>query len=421
VFLLYNFLMTITSPIWVPMMLWRASRRKEKVNWKERQGDYEIKPRKDRRRIWIHAVSVGEVMASLPILKRVRDKLPEFEIVLSVTTSTGHAVAAQHAMQWADYLFYFPIDTPRNQLAAMSRVQPALVAIMETELWMNFLWAAKAVGARTMLINGRISDRSFKRSKIVRPMLKAIARQVDRALMQSETDAERVRAYGAPEVEVVGNSKFDAELSGQSRDWRKELNLDPAKLTLVIGSTRGEEEERFVLQAIEDIDRRELLIIHAPRHLEDIEALAQRIGQAIGRPALRSKGETGPYLLLDSYGELGEIYAIADIVVIGGGFAPKGGQNLIQPLALGKPVIHGPNMQNFRFAADEAHAAGATIVAHTPEELRSALESLLSDPAKRAQMGAAGQALVARHRGASERYAEEIAREAAARAAEIAR
>lgn len=410
-FVLYNLLLTLLAPLWVPWMLWRTARRKEKPNWKERQGDFGFEPRKDRHRVWVHAVSVGEVMAALPILRELGRELPDFEIVLSVTTSSGHQTAREKAADLADKIVYFPIDVARFQLAAMQRVRPAAVAIMETELWLNFLWAAKTFEAATLLVNGRISDRSFRRSKPVRFFYRALLKDVDRCLMQTEADAERIRAMGGRDVQVLGNCKFDQAAEGLDADpaeWREKLGLTPGKLTVVVGSTRGEEEEKFVLEALK-LAALDAQIVHAPRHIERADALCEQVRAAFGAVAQRSKGETGAYLVLDTYGELAGAYATADIAIVGGGFANLGGQNLIQPLALGKPVLHGPHMQNFREAALAAKEAGASLVCATPQELADALALLARDADKRAEMGAKAKALVEANLGASKRYAKAIA------------
>ncbi|HRI44248.1 MAG TPA: glycosyltransferase N-terminal domain-containing protein [Fimbriimonadaceae bacterium] len=410
-FLLYNFLLTLFAPLWVPWMLLRARARQEAPNWKERQGEFDFPPDPKTKRIWIHAVSVGEVVAAMPILAEVRSLLPDHEIVLSVTTSSGHQTARERATGLYDHLVYFPIDVARFQMAAMTRVRPEVVAVMETELWLNFLWAAQAMGAATLLVNGRISDRSFPRARKVRFFYRSLLRYLDRALMQTELDADRIRALGAEHAEVFGNCKFD-EGALEEVDpvaLRREFGIGEGEAVVVLGSTRGEEEEALVLDAIERLDRPGLKIIHAPRHLERADALADAVAARFGSVARRSRGESGRYLVLDTYGELGRVYALADVAIVGGGFSNFGGQNLIQPLAHGKPVIHGPNMQNFAFAARAAADAGASIVASNADELAAALGDLLDEPERRSRMGQEAKALVAKHRGAARRYAEAIA------------
>lgn len=409
IFLLYNVLIFVTSPIWALWMWLRTRKRNEAPNWRERLGNYEIPRKGDRKRIWVHAVSVGEVIAARPILSEVRAQLPDYEIVLTCTTSTGHSVARGLVGKTIDYLFYFPIDVPRVCMNALTRVEPAVVAIMETELWFNFLYVAKSIRCKTCVLNGRISEKSFARSRWATFFYGAIFRNIDAALMQTEDDAERARYFGAAAVRVLGNSKYDESGdNAQTTDWRQELQLFENEPLIVCGSIRGAEEARFVLEALSGIGAR---IVFAPRHIEaaaEILEIAKNLGFTTG---LRSKAENSAgFLILDTFGELGGIYPFADIAIIGGGFSDLGGQNIIQPMAAGCPVICGPNMRNFREPFESGKSAGALKVARTPLELRESVEALLRDEQLRQRMGAAGRELVASNQGASKRYADEIAR-----------
>jgi 3-deoxy-D-manno-octulosonic-acid transferase len=412
--ILYNLLLTIFAPIWMPWMLFRTWRRKEQPNWKERCGDFEIQPRKDNKRVWVHAVSVGEVVASTPILRELKEQLPDHEIILTTTTSSGHKTARDTAQGLYDHLFYFPIDINRFQAVAMQRVQPAAIVVMETELWPNFLWWAKVFDTRTLLVNGRISDRSFRRSKGLKAFYAMMLKNVNRCLMQTDGDAERIKALGATTTEVFGNAKFDQATRSAQADpekWRRELKLPFGLPIVVIGSTRGEEEERFVIEALQIVGLDKMAVVHAPRHIERVPDL-QKLVPILGiEPALRSQGAGGRYVILDTYGELDQIYSIADIVVIGGGFANLGGQNLLQPLAHGKPVIHGPHMQNFREVAEQADRSGAALPCSTPGELAATVSWLLKNPEDRERMGTAATKLIQQNVGASRRYAEAIAQE----------
>lgn len=410
--LLYNLLLILTAPFWSAWMWWRTKQRSPAPNWNERVGQYSLpRPTKERPRVWLHAVSVGEVMAARPILRAIRERSPEAEIVLSVTTSSGFQAAQDGPAELFDYLVYAPIDVPRFVLNAMARVRPQVLAIMETELWMNWLWVARQWRVPTLLLNGRISDRSFPRSMRIRPFYAALLKYLDRPLMQTATDAERITRLGAKDAQVLGNCKFDEAAAGESNPekWREELKLNPERPVVVIGSTRGEEEEAFVAEALADPRLAEVQFVWAPRHLERADAIAERLqgqGVAVGR---RSQGTSERITLLDTYGELGEVYAVADVAVIGGGFANLGGQNLIQALAKGAPVVHGPHMQNFRDVAEMAKREGAALVCATPDELAQRLLGLLSDDGQRAKMSAQARALVERNLGASARYAEAIA------------
>lgn len=423
-FWLYNILMFPLALIWVPWMLIRTKKRAEGVNWRERMGDYAaVKIEKGKPSIWIHAVSVGEVMAAVPVLRQVRALMPGHHIVLSVTTSSGHRTAREHAVDAYDTLVYFPIDVLRYQMGAMLRVSPDVVAVMETELWFNFFWSAKHLEIPTMLINGRISDRSFPKSKKLSFFYKALLKRVDRCLMQTQVDADRIKALGAKNAEVFGNCKFDQAVDGLDADvewWRESLGLDELRLALadsnveveprrpviVIGSTRGEQEERIVAEALEGLD---VAVVWAPRHLERADNVATQMIDSFGSCARRSNAEQGRFVLLDTYGELSKVYAVADVVIIGGGFEDLGGQNLLQPLAHGKPVLHGPHMQNFKDVTRTALDRGASRECADARELRAAVIELIANPDLRAKMGKAGQAFVQENEGASRRYAQAIA------------
>lgn len=407
IFAIYNALLILFAPIWGTWMIWRARKRKESPNWGERLGDYRFPKSRENPRLFLHAVSVGEVVAALPILRAVREGLPGVNVVLSVTTSSGHATAREKADGLFDHLVYAPIDLPRATMNAMLRSQPDVMAFMETELWFNWLWMAKQYDAYTMLINGRISDRSFPRSKSLRFFYKPLLRLMDVVYAQTETDAERLAVLGAANPEVLGNCKYDQAAEGVDSDpalLRETYEIKAGEQVIVIGSTRGEEEEILVTAALADSRLANARVIWAPRHLERVDAIVERLAD-VGR---RSMNTNRQITLLDTYGELSQVYAIADVVVIGGGFAPLGGQNLIQPLAHGKPVIHGPHMMNFRDVAEEAQRVGATSIAADATALADQLASHLQDQALREKMGEAGRELVERHRGASQRYADRI-------------
>lgn len=408
---LYNILLVLLSPLWVPWMYLRSKRRSDPVDWGQRAGSYSVEPPGDKCRIWVHAVSVGECIAAEPVLKEIREQAPEIEIVLSVTTSSGHTTASTRLEGLYDHLIYFPIDVPRFVMAALIRIQPRVIAIMETEIWPNFLWMAKSLEFTTAIINGRISDRSYARIKWIKPMYRGALKSLDYAMMQSETDAERITDLGASNVSSLGNTKFDQVGNPSEQggiEARAEFGIVPDAFCIVVGSTRGETEEQFVLGALSELDMTGVQIAIAPRHLERADSLEASIKEKLGSCARRSRGESGQFLLLDTYGELDRLYGCADIAVVGGGFDRLGGQNLIQPLAWGKPVLHGPHMHNFRDAAEMANRAGATRICETPQELATAIKDLSAAPQTLASMGEAAQALVASQRGASKRYAEKI-------------
>jgi 3-deoxy-D-manno-octulosonic-acid transferase len=408
---LYNFLLTITFPIWGTWMWWRTRARAEAPNWAERRGAYPFQLSAKDRTVWIHAVSVGEVVASIPILKELRKQDPSVKIVLTTTTSSGYKTANEQANELVDRIAYFPIDVFLFQMSGMTHVRPKVVAVMETELWFNFLEAAKLMRAKTLLLNGRISDRSYPRALKLQFFYASLFKRVDRCLVQTQVDADRITALGGRNVHVLGNSKFDEALAPAKESaevWRERLGISSSDFVVVIGSTRSEDEEHLVVSGLSKLDKQGLKIIHAPRHLERANALSEIVRTEFDDVALRSKGEHGQYLILDTYGELGDVYALANVAVIGGGFSNLGGQNLIQPMAMGKPVIHGPHMQNFAAVAKAGHDCGATITVDSAESLAAAINSLRSDPERARAMGDAARDFVQGHAGASARYAAAI-------------
>ncbi len=406
---IYSLFTLLLAPLWLPWMWWRTRQRKEAPNWKERCGNYShIKIERDKPAIWIHAVSVGEVVAAIPILRELRLLMPSHHIVLSVTTSSGHRTARESAVDLFDSLVYFPLDLLRFQMSALMRIRPDVVAIMETELWMNFVFSAKQLGVGVLLINGRISDRSFPRSLRIAFFYRALLRNVDRCLMQTQLDATRILALGAQSADVLGNSKFDQAVEGLEEDptyWRSELGIGAAQKVIVIGSTRSEMEERFVAAALLPFAGSDVAVVWAPRHVERAAEVALRLQETFGSSARRSLGEKGSHLVLDTYGELAKVYCIADVVIIGGGFDQLGGQNLIQPLAHGKPVLHGKFMHNFQDVTTESLRLGASRTCENPEVLTVALSEILGSEALATKMGSSGRAFVTANAGASRRYA----------------
>jgi 3-deoxy-D-manno-octulosonic-acid transferase len=408
---IYNFLLTILAVIWVPAMLIKHWRRREKPNWRERGGDYTIPISKNYERIWIHAVSVGEVVAAVPILIELKKKLPEVEIVLSTTTTTGRETARKRAAEWCDHLVYFPLDVVRFQLAAFSRVRPAVAAVMETELWPNYLWTAKTLESRTMVLNGRVNPRSYLRKLKLRWFYRWLFSMVDVALMQSERDVKLIKKLGAKNPVAVGNTKFDEPVdeAHNRKYWVEALGLNAELLTVVVGSTRGELEEELIWRALAQ-QRGAFNLVWAPRHLDRAEPIARMLTSGGKTPAFRSKQEQGTVVILDTIGELSSVYSAADVAIIGGGFGDFGGQSPIQPILHGVPVLHGRHMYNFADVIQMADDHGAAMECDAGN-LGEKLARLLSDSNLRNEMREHAKKLAEQNRGAALRYAEAIAKQ----------
>jgi len=415
----YNLFLLVTSPLWLMYLLWRVVvRGKSREGWSQRLGGLPVSPQ-GRRVIWVHAVSVGEVIAALPLLQALREELPNHHLLLTTLTPTGNATARQHLGKLIDAVSYLPIDLPFAVQRALRRVHPDALIVMETELWPNLLMMAYRRGARTFIANGRLSDRSFPTYKRFRWLFAQVLRCVDAICVQSEEDAKRFCAIGAPpdRVQVVGNTKFDQAVVGaQDVDadrLRRDLGLPPNAPVLVVGSSRAPEEEGMIATAYHRLRERfpNLCIVWAPRHVERAEAVADALKEKGFRPWLRTQGTPDvpqEQIVLDTFGELGKVYAVGDVAIIGGSFVPLGGQNLLQPLAHGKPVVHGPYMHNFRDVAALARQAGVAWAANSVEDLMRHVSRLLEDGHLRAEVARRARALVTEQQGASRRIAEMV-------------
>lgn len=364
-----------------------------------------------RRPIWIHAVSVGEVLAATPLVRRLADS-GRGPLLLSTVTETGNGVARDRLGAWAAGICFFPFDLPGPVGRALDAAAPRLVILTETEIWPNFLAACAARRIPVALVNGRISDRSFRRYRLVRRPLARALEAIGLFGMQTERDADRIRALGAPadRVRVLGNLKFDAGTGGAEAPdgarLRRILGIEDGRPVLVAGSThRGE--EAVILDAFRRLRAEvpDLFLVLGPRHPEratEVGVLLRECGLPWRR---RSEEPRWPVdlLLLDTMGELSSLYALATVAFVGGSLVAVGGHNILEPAAAGRPILFGPRMENFAEIAATFVAAGAAVQVGSAEEVAPALRDLLRRPERAEEMGVAAQALVARHRGATAR------------------
>jgi 3-deoxy-D-manno-octulosonic-acid transferase len=379
-----------------------------------------------RDRVWVHAASVGETAAAAPILAALGDISPGVEIIFTNITATGHATAVR--MFPDAHCLYFPFDFPFAIRRALELVRPRVCITVETELWPNFIHLSRQAGARVAVVNGRISDRSFRRVRKwpVTGLFRWMFDEMDGLYVQTAMDAERARALGArPEIiEVLGNSKFDGAVVDDplARAVATEMGFPPDGPTLVAGSTHAGEDEA-VLDAFIEVRQKmpSARLIIAPRRLERSAGL----GEALQRRGLTARfrsrekdagtvpeyadGDTSvPVLVLDTLGELRRVYALARVAFVGGTLVPVGGHDLLQPLAKSKPVIFGPHTANCREIATAVLERPAGIQVGDTASLAAAWLGLLQDHSRAQAMGAAGMALIQESQGAARRYAERI-------------
>jgi 3-deoxy-D-manno-octulosonic-acid transferase len=359
--------------------------------------------------IWVHAVSVGEVQAAAVLIEALRARSPALEITLSCATPTGRA-RGRALLPGLD-VRYGPYDLPGCVRRCLNGLRPRMLIVLETELWPNLLHATQAAGVPTLIASARVSERSARFYQRLPGLLRASLGAAVWVGAQTEADAQRFIALGVPaqRVAVVGNIKFDRALPPGvlTRGAQLRARYAAGRAVWVAGSTHAGEEP-IVLEAhrrLCEAQPRALLIL-APRHPQRAEAaaaLAAAQGFRCIRRSTESSADDYQVLLLDTLGELPEFYAAADVAFVGGSLVAIGGHNLLEPAALGLPVLSGPQQFNSPEVARALRGQGALIIVHDAAELAAALTRLLADPQARATQGAAGRAAIAANRGALER------------------
>jgi 3-deoxy-D-manno-octulosonic-acid transferase len=391
--------------------------------------------------IWIHAVSVGEVLSGVSLAKRLKEAYPQRPLVVSTTTLTGNALAKER-MPFADAVIYFPFDWVFSVRKLLTAVKPALVIILETEIWPNFLRQVRLRNVPVIFASGRISDRSFARYQkylrlfgfYLRPFLASALSNPSAFLMQTPTDADRIRALGAPEdrVKVSGNLKYDmvrpeaTPFSGWLAEECKRNNRWPV---IVAGSVVATEEPLALIAfGVVQGDFRNALLVLAPRKPERFGPAADFIKEShrkfvrrselpVAGPGIIPKVGTNSngiaddvtVVLLDSIGELASLYPLADGAFVGGSLVEAGGHNILEPAAFGKVPVFGPSMENFAEIAARFVEAGAAIQVASPEDAGVEWIHLLKDGQKLERMGAAAKQLVESSRGALDRVMTAVA------------
>ena len=406
-YLIYSVLLTIGFALSLPFYLWKGRGTGRYLRtFLERMKGPGDSLKVDGRCFWIHAVSVGEVLAARALIAPLKERFPDAQVFVSATTITGHAVA-RSSLRGVDGVFYAPFDWAGPVRRTLRRLRPELLVLMETEIWPNLIHEAKRHGARVALVNGRLSPRSFSRYRRIRAFMARVLSDVDLFLMQGEAHAQRVRELGAPaeRVRVLGNLKFDAIEAPPLAGLASLFATRHGAPVWVAGSTVAGEEE-MVLSAYRRVHERipQAGLIVAPRHPErfaEVPALVEAAGfRCVRRSALGPEGwQNGSVVLLDTLGELAQVYPFAAVVFVGGSLVPAGGHNILEAAMAGKAVVVGPHMENFQEIAEQFRSEEALAQVHSADDLAQQVLSLLSDDVRRERMGAKARALVARNRG----------------------
>ncbi len=434
-YFLYSVLLASGVIALLPRFILDAARHgKYAAGFSERTGRLPIVDSGGRPVIWLHCVSVGETQAARPLVNALLDRYPSHALVISTTTLTGQRLAREVFGRQAALIFYFPFDWAWTVRRALRAINPSVVLILETELWPNFLRQCRARRTPVALVNGRISENSFRRYRRIRRFIGRVVNDLSLAIMQTDADAARIRALGLAEtrIKVSGNIKFDIS-SGTGEqaltgELRERFRLADGRPLIVAASTHAPE-ERIVLEAFRHVrgalgEKRPRLLI-APRHPErfaEVSALLEASGLSWARRSAATRPlspDASDFLceviLLDTIGELRAVYPLAALVFIGGSIAPTGGHNVLEPAEAARCIITGAHTSNFSSIVDAFLEQGAIVqlppvtAAEAPGALANVLKELLSDDDRRRRIGDQARAVLEHNRGATMRTIELLA------------
>ncbi len=401
---LYTVLLYLITPLVLLRLLWKSRLQPE---YRRRVGERFglVAPAGEGVAVWVHAVSVGESLAALPLIEALIRRHGEGRVWVTTTTPTG-SERVQAALGQRVRHSYAPYDLPGAVARFLERARPRQVVIMETELWPNLFRAIRKRGLPLFVANARLSPRSFRGYSRLRRSIAGVLADCSEVAAQSEADAERFRSLGAPRVSVMGNIKFDMTVPEEQLRRGQELRaaLGLSRRVWIAASTH-EGEEQAAIDAQRELlkqlpDAALILVPRHPQRFDEVAKLIERSGLASARRSQAAPDLRTQVLLGDSMGEMFAYFAAADVAFVGGSLAPVGGHNVLEPAALGVPVLFGPQMHNFIAARDLLLVSDAALEVGDAGQLAARLMSLFGDAAQRARMGQAGKAAVEANRGA---------------------
>jgi len=406
---IYSAAFLLLLPFILLRLAWRSRRNPAyRERWRQRLGCYDS-PLRLNEPIWVHAVSVGEVGAAAPLVRALRERYPYAPVLVTTTTPTGYDTVTRQFGETVQHV-YFPYDLPWIVRRFLRRFRPRMLLLMETELWPNVIHEARVAGIPVVLVNGRMSEQSAGRYRWLRGITAAMLGSLSRIAAQTAADATRLRSLGAPaeRIHITGSLKYDIHLPAsvfeEGAAIRRELGIN--RPIVMAGSTRpGEEEVLLDMLARLRLRHPTLLLVMAPRHPERFETVADLCRREALIVARRQSGEScGPEVdvfLVDTMGELLKFYAAADVAFVGGSLAPFGGQNVLEPAALGVPIVTGPHLFNFEEIAARLREVGALEIGTDAAALAASVSRWLEDSDRRDAAGRAGSDIVARNKGAT--------------------
>ena len=412
----YHILSLLVAVVMVPVFTTLAVFSKHKFKFLRHHFGFVPTIKKGESKIlWLHALSLGEVKAAAPVLKKLHNKSPYLKIVVSVTTDSGYEGAVEH-LKMAEKIFFHPLDCLPFTYLALSRIKPDLYIVTDTGFWPGLTDLLHKQNTPQILFNGRISHRSAKGYLKAGSLFKTMFQQFNRLCMQNKNSEQAAAALGVDpdKVEVIGDPKFDSlqPLTVEDRNrLRKTFLLKEDTPVWVAGSTHTGEEE-IILNAHQQLREKypDLILILAPRRIErinEVVALLQKKNLSFARRSSLEISE--PVILLDTMGELAKVYSLGQMAFIGKSLIePGGGHSLIEPLSHGLAVLHGPHIENIGHVADEAHTNGLAFTVHNAEEIVKTVHSLLRHKERRMELAEKAKKLIEDQQGASEKMAETI-------------
>lgn len=407
----YLMLLAVVSPV---LLYRRWVHGKYRDGWAEKLWGRLPERSSSRPCLWLHAVSVGEVLQLRPVMRELLAARPDWEFVITTTTRTGLDVAKKEFSQHT--VCYFPLDFSWAVRRAIQRIRPSAVVLVELELWPNFVLAADQLQVPLALINGRVSAKSFRGYRRVRPLLRSLLRRFALLAVQNDEYAKRLLDLGTPSdrLHVTGSIKFDGvqfdRNNPKTHELREFFGIAHNERVFIAGSTQAPE-EAIALDTWQNLRREfpELRLILVPRHKERFEEVAQLV-LSRGLPLRRRSSDMSAsvsspdeVLLLDTLGELGECWGLADIAFVGGSLTQRGGQNMLEPAAFGAAVLFGPNTWNFRDIVEQLLARQAAQVVPTAAELTAKVRALLADSVAAHELGSRAKAFLLTQQGATGR------------------
>lgn len=408
--LIYLTFIILTLPYYLFKIITTASYR---AGLKERLG---FVPRRanEKPAIWLHGASVGEIMAAQGLIDGLKQKYPDYDIIISTLTPTGQAVAKKK-YPGCQFLF-FPIDLSFIIKRVFKRLQPNLIILIERELWPNFILTANKMNIPVIVVNGRLTEKSLRWYKILKLIMKRVLARIQHFALQNETYAQRYQALGVPQdkITVTGNMKYDivqvADLINEKNSYIRLFQISPDEIVLIGGSTHAPEEETLLnvykRLRLENTSLRLILAPRYPERFDEVERLITAKGFKCLRRSKIEEGASGlndAIILIDVLGELLKVYSVADIVFVGGTMAPRGGHNILEPAGLGKPVFFGSSLYNFADSAEMLVNAGGARLTSRGSELYEALKGLMTQPEQIKKMGQTNKEIVLSQQGATQK------------------